>query len=120
MCIPSALLMSVWSLSVEGLAPFMMLQASPRRRSLCFFLAISCMNACILNLSNLFCTKDLGAVGVQLVAQTKSVLTVLGAVALFHEAVTPIEVLGFVGVLIGVFLFSNMEQSSKKAASSET
>merc|ERR1719329_1527933 len=76
MCIPSALLMSVWSLSVEGLAPFMMLQASPKRRSLCFFLAISCGNACVLNLSNLFCTKDLGAVGVQLVAQMKSVLTV--------------------------------------------
>merc|ERR1719440_43055 len=119
MCIPSAVLMIAWSVSVEGLAPLTMILESSRRKSLILFLSVSCTNACVLNLSNLFCTKDLGAVGVQLVAQTKSVLTVLGAVALFHEAVTPIEVLGFVGVLIGVFLFSKMEQSSKQAASSE-
>merc|ERR1719456_1975923 len=95
------------------MAPFVMLQASPRRTSLVLFLLLSCANACILNLSNLFCTKDLGAVGVQLVAQMKSVLTVLGAVALFHEVVTPIEVMGFVGVLIGVYLFSKTEQAIK-------
>lgn len=117
MCVPSTLVMAMWSWSVEGMAPFIMLQESARRRSLSFFLCVSCVNACILNLSNLFCVKDLGAVGIQLVAQTKSVLTVLGAVALFHEAVTPIEVVGFVGVLIGVFMFSQMENASKKTPS---
>merc|ERR1719197_1236698 len=109
--------MIAWSLSVEGLAPLTMILESSRRKSLILFLSVSCTNACILNLSNLFCTKDLGAVGVQLVAQTKSVLTVLGAVALFHEAVTLVEVVGFVGVLIGVFLFSRLEQTPKKELS---
>merc|ERR1719409_536883 len=114
MCVPSALLMMVWSLSVEGFAPYAMLQELESRASLTICLLVSCVNACILNLSNLFCTKDLGAVGVQLVAQMKSVLTVLGAVALFHEAVTPIEIVGFVGVLGGVFLFSKLENTAKK------
>merc|ERR1719197_623895 len=108
--------MIAWSLSVEGIAPVVMLLESTRRRSLVLVLCISCVNACILNLSNLFCTKDLGAVGVQLVAQTKSVLTVLGAVALFHEAVTPIEILGFIGVLIGVYWFTNVEKSVQQKA----
>lgn len=117
MCIPSAAMMMLWSLSVEGVAPFLMMQEHTNRFRLVLSILISCVNATILNLSNLFCVKDLGAVGVQLVAQMKSVLTVLGAVALFHEAVTPLEVFGFVGVLIGVFLFSRMEQEAKKTPS---
>merc|ERR1719183_3058729 len=108
--------MMAWSLSVEGFAPYTLLQDSQDSRGLALCLFISCVNACILNLSNLFCTKDLGAVGVQLVAQMKSVLTVLGAVALFHEAVTPIEIVGFVGVLIGVYLFTNVEKAQKAPA----
>lgn len=114
MCIPSFAVMLLWSLSVEGIAPFVMMQEHPHRLRLALCIIASCANATILNLSNLFCVKDLGAVGVQLIAQMKSVLTVLGAVALFHEAVTPMEVGGFVGVLIGVFLFSHMEQKAKK------
>jgi len=114
MCIPSAVLMSAWSLSVEGLTPFITLRDSSRRPALGCAMLLCCANACILNLSNLFCTKDLGAVGTQLVGQMKSVLTVLGAVALFHEAVTPIEIAGFIGVLIGVFLFSYADQPSAK------
>jgi len=117
MCLPSCVLMTIWSLCVEGSAPWIMLLESSNRRSLCFWLCVSCGNACVLNLSNLFCTKDLGSVGVQLVAQTKSVLTVLGGVALFHEAVTLVEVVGFVGILIGVFVFSQMEQATKKQPS---
>jgi drug/metabolite transporter (DMT)-like permease len=106
MCIPSALVMVCYSLCVEGSAPFLMLTTGSNRRGLILAILLSCVNACILNLSNLFCVKDLGAVGVHLVAQTKSVLTILGAVALFNEVVTPLQILGFAAVLSGVYWFS--------------
>jgi drug/metabolite transporter (DMT)-like permease len=114
MCVPSAVLLMTWSAFVEGLSPFIMLKRSTSISGISLALMLSCVNACILNLSNLFCVKDLGAVGVQLVAQTKAVLTVLGGVALLNETVTALEVVGFAGILIGVFVFSKMEEKQDK------
>lgn len=127
MCLPSSVLMTFWSLAAEGFGPYRDLIVVPDRSrlpaadaagsrqwqlGLMIAIGVSCMNACVLNLAGLFCTRDLGAVGVQLAAQTKSVLTVLGGVALFNEAVTTREVLGFAGVLAGVFWFSRLQAKS--------
>jgi len=77
-------------------------------------LGVSCVNATILNVAQLFVTKDLGAVGSQLAAQTKMVLVVLGGMVLFQEAVTRTELFGFVLVLLGVFWFSRVEAQDAK------
>jgi len=114
MCTPSFVLMMLWSLVTEGLEPYAFLAAkSTFRIGIFLVVSASCLNACILNLANLFVTKDLGAVGIQLVAQTKAVLTVLGAVAIFDESVTKLQAFAFAGVLSGVYLFSRTEEVIK-------
>lgn len=115
-CLPSFALVQLWSFATEGLGPFrdLMKLSSAQRFGLAFCIFLSCANACVLNLAALFCTRDLGAVGVQIVAQVKSILTFLGAVALFGDVVTTREVVGFVAVLIGVFWFSHKESKIKK------
>merc|ERR1719213_1342422 len=92
---------------------------SMHTRGIVTAVAVSCINACILNLAVLFVIKDLGAVGTQLVAQAKSVLTVMGGMTLFHEAFSPIEVVGFLLVMGGVYTFSEMERRAKEAKQAE-
>merc|ERR1719410_1635657 len=72
----------------------------------------SCVNATILNMAQLWVTKDLGAVGSQIVVQSKTMLTILGAMAFFGEPVTWLEAFGFTTVLVGVFLFSHAERAA--------
>lgn len=110
--LPSTLVMMLASLTTEGLEPFRhvaKMDATSVKRLL-LAMGVSCANATALNLAQLFVTKELGAVGSQLVAQSKSLLTVLGGMVLFGEVVTYLEAVGFVQVLLGVFIFSNMEQ----------
>merc|ERR1719265_734281 len=101
MCLPSALVMLLWSFSTEGLGPARAFWSTTgsQRLSLIAALLGSCINALLLNSAQLFVTKDLGAVGVQLLAQMKSVLTVLSGMVLFHDTVTVTEFIGFMGVL---------------------
>lgn len=122
MCVPSFIFMMACSLAAEGLEPYRQLRDSSQRNGILGSVALSCLNATILNLSNLFCTRDLGAVGVQLVAQMKGVLTVLGAVALFNESVALIQIFGYAAVLCGVALYSRYDEKSsadEKAEASE-
>merc|ERR1740123_1180176 len=89
--------------------------APAQLHGLVFAILLSCVNATILNLSQLYVTKDLGAVGGQLVAQAKMVLTVLGGMVLFGETFSQLEVVGFLLSLIGVFTFSRMDQAFKES-----
>mmetsp|Transcript_152814 Transcript_152814/g.271089 ORF Transcript_152814/g.271089 Transcript_152814/m.271089 type:complete len:489 (-) Transcript_152814:57-1523(-) len=114
MCVPSFFMMMGYSLTVEGLTPYRRLIESDQPWGIIGCVLLSCVNASILNLSNLFCTRDLGAIGLQLVGQMKGVLTVLGALALFHEAVTTVQILGYIGVVCGVALFSRTNQPAAK------
>merc|ERR1712129_58204 len=107
-CLPATVIMAVCSLASEGLQPWhhaqaTMLDKPPVFLHLCIAVFSSCVNATILNMSQLWVTKDLGAVGSQIVVQSKTILTVLGGVALFGESVTWLEALGFFTVLVGVF-----------------
>lgn len=114
--VPSIVVMLGGSLASEGLAPYRQMAAmdGAALKSLWVAIGLSCVNAVILNLAQLFVTKDLGAVGGQLVSQAKTVLTVLGSMALFGESVTKLELVGFVEVLFGVYAFSAMETRLKE------
>merc|ERR1719499_1542797 len=81
--------------------------------ALLFAILLSCVNAVILNLAQLYVTKHLGAVGGQLVSQAKMVLTVLGGMVLFGETFSPLETVGFVLALFGVYTFTRMDQAFK-------
>merc|ERR1719266_3187596 len=99
----------------EGAKPYVALRAlAPAQlHSLLFAILLSCLNAVILNLAQLYVTKHLGAVGGQLVSQAKMVLTVLGGMVLFGETFSPLETVGFVMALFGVYTFTRMEQAFK-------
>mmetsp|Transcript_91176 Transcript_91176/g.263047 ORF Transcript_91176/g.263047 Transcript_91176/m.263047 type:complete len:442 (-) Transcript_91176:147-1472(-) len=105
---------AVGSAIFEGLEPYRWMAARDSRMlvGLWFAIGASCANAVMLNLAQLFVTRDLGAVGGQLVAQARAVLTVLGGMVLFGETVSPIELIGFAEVLLGVYAFTAMEAAS--------
>jgi len=73
----------------------------------------------MLNLSNLICTKDLGAVGTQIVSQTKSILVVLGGMCFLQEQVSRLEFVGFILVMIGVYSYNDLETRLKAAREAE-
>merc|ERR1719350_1705439 len=106
------------SIVTEGAAPYLMLASldSKELRGLVVAILASCLNATVLNLAQLFVTKDLGAVGTQLASQSKSVLTVMGSMVVFGDPVTWREAGGFGLVLNGVYLFTRMDQRNKEAA----
>jgi len=114
-CVPSSLVMFFGSILQEGAAPYSAFRSVDRWQALQLLGAIllSCANACILNSANLFVIKDLGAVGSVVVAQTKAVLVILGGVSMLGETVPRMEFAGFVLVMIGVFMYNDLETRLK-------
>merc|ERR1712194_673093 len=120
---PMIAVMLAWSLVTEGLEPYRAIGARSSSDVQGLFLAIlvPCVNGSVLTVSQFFVTKDLGAVGMQVVGQAKMILTVLGGMVFFGEAFFQFEVIGVVLVLIGVCFFSRTDQAIKeeKAKSAE-
>lgn len=112
---PSVAVTFAGSLVFEGIEPYRRVAGIGRDASLglCLAISISCVNAAALNLANLFVTRHLGAVGAQMLAQTRAMLVVLADMALFGEPVTPLEIFGFVVVLSSVALFAAIEEGTK-------
>jgi len=113
MSLPSAMLMFAWSLQAEGHAPVQRLLGGPSRGGLAVSVALSSVPAVVLNLSQLLVVAGLGAVGSQIVAQLKIVLTILGGVVLLSERVVPMQGAGFAAVLVGTFIYARWDQASK-------
>jgi len=101
--------MALWSAMSEGVFPYRQFKHEAHWRGLLVALSISCVNAAILNFSQCLVVKHLGAVGASLVAQTKSVLTVMGGMALYNEQLTSCQHLGFALVMVGVYAYTRME-----------
>uniref|UniRef100_A0A7S3X840 Sugar phosphate transporter domain-containing protein n=1 Tax=Strombidinopsis acuminata TaxID=141414 RepID=A0A7S3X840_9SPIT len=112
--LPCAVLMGVWSLLTEGLAPVRALAQA--NASLAGAFVLSIVVACFLNISVLFTIKELGAVGTQLVGQAKTLLVVLGSMAIFGDQVTPVEAGGFGLVMFGVWSYNYLDTGFKRAA----
>lgn len=115
MCVPASLVLLFWSFAAEGLDPVRKFLATTawNRSALLAALLASSINACCLNLSSLFVTEDLGAIGMQLIAQTKSILTLLSGMVIFRDTVTITEMIGFLGVLCGVWLHARWDSKLK-------
>jgi len=111
--VPSSVIMFSWSFFQEGTTPYHQLYQQGFFSFLTGALLISCANACFLNTAILFVIKDLGAVGTQLVAQLKSVLVVLGGMCFLHEQVSRLEFVGFALVMVGVFLYNDIDSRLK-------
>jgi drug/metabolite transporter (DMT)-like permease len=112
MSIPSVVVLLVWSALTEGWAPWQRF-TQPGWSYVLSSVSITCVNACILNVANLFVIKDLGAVACQLAGQLKSILIMLAAVAVFSEPISIMQIFGFVLVFVGVFWYNRKEAEIK-------
>jgi len=110
-CCTSFAMMCAWSFYREGAEPWEFFVHSPRKVALAASLAVSGVIAIMVNLSHLWVTKVLGAVSSQLLGQTKSVLILLGSLAILGESTSPPELAGFGLVLFGTLLYGAMQQS---------
>jgi drug/metabolite transporter (DMT)-like permease len=110
-CMLACLQLVIYSAATEGRAPFDALAASTDATGLISAIIASCIIACALNMSALYVVKQLGAVGMQMVSQMKSLLVVIGGIALLSESFTPLQYVGFGIVLIGVYWFSYMKRT---------
>jgi len=119
-CLPSTLLMLVWSCAQEGSLPWHQWYQHGIDSQLTGAILISCVNACILNTAVLFVVKDLGAVGAGIVAQIKSVLVILGGMFFLNEQVSRLEFVGFFTIMIGVYAYNDIEARSKAKSKAES
>jgi drug/metabolite transporter (DMT)-like permease len=108
--IPSVVIMGCWCMATEMSGPFHALYDNPEP-GLYFSLLISCLNAIVLNLSNLFVIRDLGALGVNVAGQLKGILIILGSVAMLGEQVGLAELTGYCIVVGGVFLYNKVDKA---------
>merc|ERR1719235_1279572 len=102
-----------WSLLTEGTEPWVLL-AGENRLTLSLAIGVTCVNACILNVANLFVIKDLGPVATQLAGQLKGILVVLGGVAMLNEVVQPQQIAGYTFIIIGVFVYNKIDQKLRE------
>lgn len=116
MCLAASAVIFISSFLTEGSAPYRKLQLDKDASGTLLAIGISAVNAVVLNLTSLFVVRELGAVGIILVGQTKAVLTVIGGVVLFGEVVSKIQCIGFAVVLLGTFAYSHMERMLKERA----
>lgn len=77
-------------------------------------LACSGVNACFLNLSGNLVTSYVGAVGLQILGNLKSCMSIVVSVAIFRNPVTLLQCCGVIMCLFGVWLYSSWGGPIKK------
>merc|ERR1712087_919443 len=87
-----------YSVATEGSAPWVGLAQAPDVMGLSLAILASAVIAVTLNISALFVIKQLGAVGMQMVSQMKSLLVVIGGIALLGKSFTDTQKAGFLTV----------------------
>lgn len=105
-----------YSVATEGSGPWTALMHAPDLMGLSLTILASAVIAVTLNISALFVIKQLGAVGMQMVSQMKSLLVVIGGIALLGESFTDTQKLGFLTVLVGVYWYSYMKRTVEPGA----
>eukprot|EP00931_Biecheleriopsis_adriatica_P036119 TRINITY_DN20818_c0_g1_i2.p1 TRINITY_DN20818_c0_g1~~TRINITY_DN20818_c0_g1_i2.p1 ORF type:complete len:749 (+),score=134.95 TRINITY_DN20818_c0_g1_i2:56-2302(+) len=109
-CFASTPLMLGISLCSEGTAPWKKLITYSSPVQLFTALFLSCMNAVGLNLFSLIITKEVGAVGTQIVGQIKTMLAFIGGIVVFKECATPFNIVGLLIVLLGAGTYQRWNQ----------
>mmetsp|Transcript_69285 Transcript_69285/g.122780 ORF Transcript_69285/g.122780 Transcript_69285/m.122780 type:complete len:404 (+) Transcript_69285:30-1241(+) len=112
MSLPSGILLLAWSGCSEGDEPFKSL-ISNINGPLVIAVGTSCVNACVLNLTALFVVKDLGVVASQVVGQLKTILVVLGSVALLGDQLRLLQVFGLSIAFLGISWYNARERALK-------
>lgn len=115
MSLPSIAIMGTWSVCTEGIDPYARLVGEDAL-GLLLAIGLTCVNACILNVANLFVIRDLGAVATTLAAQLKGILIILGGVAMLGEVVQVQQIAGFSIILGGVFWYNRTQDMVKAEA----
>jgi len=120
-CMFAFLVVTAYSVLTEGAEPWNALAGSKDLGGLTAALLASAVIACTLNISALFVIRQLGAVGMQMVSQMKSLLVVIGGIALLGESFTNVQKVGFGIVLSGVWWYSRIvrQGNEAKAAAAE-
>jgi len=101
------------SLCFEGLEPLRTLCPWGKDGSttgvlqILMLLTFSGVNACFLNLSGNLVTAYVGAVGLQILGNIKSCMSIVVSVAIFRNPVTPLQRGGVIMCLFGVWLYSS-------------
>mmetsp|Transcript_19729 Transcript_19729/g.54261 ORF Transcript_19729/g.54261 Transcript_19729/m.54261 type:complete len:414 (+) Transcript_19729:102-1343(+) len=113
-CLLATFALFTWSSLSEGLAPYEQLCNAQNKLHLAIVIGVTCVNAVVLNLFAVYVVKDLGAVGNQVAGQVKSALMLAGAVAILHESITPRQIVGFIFVLAGAYMFARVEKGQLK------
>jgi drug/metabolite transporter (DMT)-like permease len=111
--IPSLVIMLAWSSLVEGAVPYKALYKF-HSTSLQVSLLVSCINAVILNFAYMFVVRDLGAIGVIIVAQLKGILIILSGGAMLGGMMNVNQCLGYCVIVAGVFWFNSVEEKGDK------
>merc|ERR1719316_624879 len=119
MSLPSIAVMMTWSVVTEGMEPWAKVTGETAL-PLILAIGITCVNACILNVANLFVIKDLGAVATQLAGQLKGILIVLGGVAMLGESVQLVQIAGYGFVLGGVSWYNKKDKELKEAKKAQS
>lgn len=110
MSLPTAVMMVLWSGYSEGDQPFRHLTKN-FNWSLVIAVGVSCLNAVLLNLTALYVLKDLGTVASQVAGQLKTVLVVLGSVAMLGDYVQPMQILGICIAFLGISWYNTRERA---------
>lgn len=112
MSVPSTFWMLTWSVFTEGVEPYEPL-VGVNARALSGAIAVTCINALCLNLSQVFVLKHLGAVGTVVTGNLKGVLILLGGIALFGEVIQLTQVLGYMIEVCGILWYSKIDEAIK-------
>jgi drug/metabolite transporter (DMT)-like permease len=115
----AGLFLVIMSLCFEGLEPLRTL--FPWRNGvpttgmlqILVLLSFSGVNACFLNLSGNLVTAYVGAVGLQILGNLKSCMSIVVSVTIFGNPVTPLQRGGVIMCLFGVWLYSSWGGPSK-------
>jgi len=108
---PSFGIMAVWSLYSEGLHPFVQVVEN---FSTVGAVALTIVNACVLNTAAMYALHNLGPVSQQLAGCLKGVLSIFGSVALFGEHVTIQQIVGYSFIVCGVAWYNRKENQIKQ------
>eukprot|EP00931_Biecheleriopsis_adriatica_P098709 TRINITY_DN7278_c0_g1_i1.p1 TRINITY_DN7278_c0_g1~~TRINITY_DN7278_c0_g1_i1.p1 ORF type:complete len:679 (+),score=92.26 TRINITY_DN7278_c0_g1_i1:118-2154(+) len=120
MCLACSMVMLALSAVQEGSSPWKMLISPPRPVQLYSALLVSCLNAALLNLFNLFVTRDLGAVGLQLCGQIKNVLSFMASVVIMREIVTSVQWFGMCLVMVSVQWYQHSSKQLKESLAKQS
>jgi hypothetical protein len=110
MSLPSLALMGTWGVLTEGIEPFSVLTWQTS-----LAIGVTCVNACVLNVANNFVIRDLGPVGCLLAGQLKGILLLMGATVLLGEIIQAQQLVGYVFIAGGIFVYNKMDKEFKDA-----